>query len=116
MPVYSAVILMLTLAESSPLPFSVFDKGVTVAVLTGAAWAGVILVRRWLKAMDSQEIRDRAHLEEIKTLQADCHTEQMKLQKERSERDERDSVILEAISQSLNVIKTELSHNQTRDR
>jgi F0F1-type ATP synthase membrane subunit b/b' len=107
---------MLTLGESSAIPFSLFDKGVTVAVLTGAAWAAVVLARRWLKAMDSQESRDKSHLDEIKTLQADCHTEQMKLQKERIERDERDSVILEAISQSLNVIKTELSHNQNRDR
>ena len=90
-------------------PLSFFDKGVTIAVLAAVAIAGTVLVRRWLKAMDKFEERDKAHLSAIETQREQCHKENMAMQQERIVRDERTAVVLDAISETLKILQTEIT-------
>jgi len=54
---------------------TVFDKGVSIAVLAFCGCAAVFLVRRWFRAMDQCTARDIAHLAVMEKISSDHSTE-----------------------------------------
>ena len=88
--------------------FEAFDQGVTVAVLTSTGICWTVIFRRWLRILDGLETRDAKHLETIESLQRECHAEMLQVHKERIQRDEKTSVTLDKISDSLITVCDEL--------
>lgn len=98
------------IADTSPIPFSLFDKGVTVFVLGCGAYAAYVITRRWLAYMDELEKRDQKHLQTIEELHKDHHAQLLTAHEARVKHDQETISVLDTMSQSLRLINERLSN------